>query len=65
MFDVLAASVKPAGVTDAAADPLRTLLTDGQPTNIGDAQVAANDARAKRFARFNNAHLGDTAAAGK
>jgi len=65
VFDVLAAAVKPTGLTDAAPDPLRTLLTDGQPTNIGDAQVAANDARAKRFARFNNAHLGDTAAAGK
>lgn len=64
-YDVLAAGVKPADVTDADADPMRALLVDGQPANIGDAQQAFNDARAKRFARFNNAHLGGDAAAAK
>lgn len=64
-YDVLAAGVKPADVADAGADPLRAALQDGQPANIGDAQQAFNDARAKRFARFNNAHLGGDAAAAK
>jgi hypothetical protein len=62
-FAVLAAGVKPADVTDAAADPLRAMLADGQPATQGDASKAFNDARAARFARYENAHLGDSAAA--
>lgn len=63
VFDALAVGVKPADVTDAAGDPLRAAITDGPPVTVGDAQKAFNDARAARFARFNNAHLGTTAAA--
>lgn len=63
VFDVLAASVKPADVTDAAADPLRAMLVDGQPASQGDASKAFTDARAARFARFETAHRGPAAAA--
>lgn len=58
-FDVLASAVKPADVADAAADPLRAMLADGKPQTQGDQQAAFNDARAKRFARFGSAHLGN------
>lgn len=63
VFDVLAASVKPADVTDAAADPLRAMLVDGQPASTNDASKAFTDARAARFARFETAHRGPAAAA--
>jgi hypothetical protein len=63
VFDVLAAAVKPTGLTDAAPDPLRALLADGQPTTLGDAQSKADQARNARFARFANAHTGATAGA--
>ncbi len=63
VFDVLAASVKPADVTDAAADPLRAMLVDGQPASQGDASKAFTDARAARLARFETAHRGPAAAA--
>lgn len=61
-FDVLAAQVgdAPANVTDA--DPLRTMLRDGQPANLGDASKAFADARAKRFERYNTAHKGTASA---
>lgn len=57
-FDVLAAQVgdAPANVTDA--DPLRAMLRDGQPVNVGDEAKALADARAKRFERFGAAHKG-------
>ena len=58
-FDVLAASATV--VTDA--DPLRTMLRDGgAPANLGDAQKAFADARAKRLDRFANAHKGTASA---
>lgn len=63
VFDVLATSVKPADVTDAGADPLRAMLADGTPANLGDGQKAFNDARTARFARFANAHTGVAAGA--
>lgn len=63
VFDVLAASVKPADVTDAGADPLRAMLADGVPVALGDAQTAAVKARDARFARFANAHTGTVAGA--
>jgi len=63
VFDVLAASVKPADVTDATPDPLRAMLADGQPVALGDAQTAAVKARDARFARFANAHTGVAAGA--
>lgn len=62
-FAVLAATVKPADVADAAGDPLRAALTDGQPQTQGDQQKAFTDARSARFARFENAHLGGSTAA--
>ena len=58
-FDVLANTVKPAEVSDAAPDPLRAMLGDGAPVSMGDAAKASADARAARFARFSNAHRGD------
>lgn len=62
-FDVLAGTVKPADVTDAVADPLRAMLTDGLPQSQGDGQKAFNDARSARFARFETAHRGAAASA--
>lgn len=63
VFDVLAASVKPADVTDASADPLRAMLVDGQPASANDATKAFTDAKAARLARFETAHRGPAAAA--
>lgn len=61
-FDVLAAQIgdAPANVTDT--DPLRAMLRDGQPANLGDESKAFADARAARFERFNTAHKGTASA---
>lgn len=61
-FAVLAATVKPADVADAATDPLRTALADGQPETQGDGAKAFNDARNARLARYENAYRGGAAA---
>lgn len=56
-FDVLAATVPDAkGAVSDAADPLRAALQDGKPASQGDQAAAFADARAKRLARFEDAH---------
>lgn len=59
-FDALTASVDVSD--DNAPDPLRAAMRDGKPANLGDAETALADARAKRRERFANAHKGSAAA---
>lgn len=57
-FDVFALGVKDA----APGDPLRAALIDGVPRNAGDGATDFADARAKRLARFADAHRGTATA---
>jgi len=61
-FAVLAAQVGDAPANLADADPLRAMLRDGQPANVGDAHAQFADARAKRFQRFETAHKSNASA---
>ena len=58
-FDALEA---PAGTGAQPRDALAAVIGD-QPANLGDAVTAATKARDARFARFESAHSGGTAAA--
>ena len=59
-FDALAANV--ADDVDDKVDPLAALVGDGKVANLGDAQQAFEDARAKRFERFHRSHKAPAAA---
>lgn len=57
-FDALTASIADA----APADPLRAMVRDGAPTNLGDARKTYDEARAKRLDRMATAYKGNASA---
>ncbi len=61
-FDALAANIAD-DVDDGNkdGDPLAAMVRDGKVANLGDAQQALTDAKAKRFERYRTAHKGNAA----
>lgn len=62
-FDALSANVADSDDGNVSGDdPLRAMVRDGKVANLGDAQQALVDAKAKRFERYRTAHKGTAAA---